>query len=293
MLQIGKRFGAFRRYRVRGGILQVWLGGLFKVCEKLNLKNWGGVAVVELIQMDLLRPLTTQATTQKLQQASKYAANSILKPQHRKIYGSPNANDLIPKQPSIKSDVGELPFVLHVSERKIFTSKSFTCYGTSQHAIALELGVNPITVHRHLKAVGIARRQLCQAKTEYPQLQRSLELDLAESWGTCEGKFTKVGYETTDRGEVIFSDGVPLGAKKQRVNSYKLRGNLGDRIFKVGKKYFLAKCNVYREEMTLKTMWRRRKEYLAGKCHSDSSQKIGPAHIADVLKHCPLPPGYE
>lgn len=293
LLKIGKKHGAFRKYSVRRGILHVWLGGLFAVCRKLNLKNWGTVATANLLHLNNLRPLTTAATAQKLQQSARYAVNSQLKPDYRKIYGAPSPNELVPHQPSTKSATGEIPFVLHVSETRIFCSKSFAAYGVSQHSIAMNLAIHPRTVQRHLAAVEMASRQLCQTKTEYPQLYRSLENEATESWGTVEGKFTDVGYQTIGD-KVIFSDGRLKGAKKQRTNTYQLRGNLGDRLFRVGKKYFLAKCNIYREQLTLKAMWRRRKQYrdaISCNCHSDTFEKIEPSQGADVKSILPKPPG--
>lgn len=113
-LKKGKASGAFRHSKIRRGILYVWLGGLFSVCEKMNLKNWGAVAVVNLLDISKIRALTTATATQKLQQGSRYAANHKLKKEYRLLYGAPHPNELVKskQQPSLKSDKGELPFVL-------------------------------------------------------------------------------------------------------------------------------------------------------------------------------------
>jgi hypothetical protein len=64
-----------------------------------------------------------------------------------------------------------------------------------------------------------------------------------------------IGYSTS--GDLVsFRDGIPLGAKKAIANSWRIpAGEFKSRFFRMGDKTWLAKCNVYREDKTLKTMW--------------------------------------
>ena len=125
-LQQGKRKGAFHSYQVRNGVLEVYLGSLFRVCVKLNWKNWGAVGVVPLSAANAcLRAINTGIVTQQLQQKSRYAADQKLKPDYRKYFGTKHPNSLLKTvgQSSLKPVVGEVPCVLHISEKRIFVSK--------------------------------------------------------------------------------------------------------------------------------------------------------------------------
>lgn len=264
-LQQGKRKGAFRSYQVRKGMLQVYLGSLFQVCWQLNLKQWGAVGVVPLSEVNAhIKATTTGIVTQQLQQNSRYAADKKLKPEHRKFFGTPHPNELIVKsagQSSLKPAVGEVPCVLHISEKRIFVSKNFTVFGTSQNTIASEFGIHPVTIQRHQKILGLDRRQLCQSKGEYTHLKQaleyeSLEFNALDPMGS--GQYTDVGFKVVSDDRAIFSDGIPLGAKKKTPNSYVTSiDGLHQRLFTTGrqrKKTWLAKCNIYKETFTLTTM---------------------------------------
>ncbi len=272
-LKDGRSAGAFRRYKVRGGILYIWLGGLYAVCQKMNLKHWGAVAVVNLLDLGSIRQLTTATATQRLQQRSHYAANSNLKKKYRKLYGAPHANELLENigQSSLKSAAGQVPFVLHISKKRVFVSKNFVAFGTSQRAISIDLGIHPKTVQRHQDAMGIVKRQLCQAKYEYSQIKQGLDNEASElrSLWDAEGRETKYfGYSGNEE-TTFFMDGVTMGAKKSgAANSWNMpAGELPRRLFAIsngkgkGKRYFLAKCNIYREEMTLTAMSASRKAF--------------------------------
>lgn len=283
----GKRKGAFRYYKVENGILEVYLGGRNAVSRHLNLKNWGAVAVLPLVvvtSLATLRAVATAATTQQLQQGSRYAANHNLKKEYRKPYGAPHPNELVPEnteQFSPKSTAGETPFILHTSSTRIFASKGFTHYGTSQKTIALELGVHPRTVRRHLGLLEIPRRQICQAKYEYGQLHRSfVEHEIEEAWG-----YDKNGTGRTDisyrvlGNNVIFSDGTPLGAKpgEKHVNTYNIpQEEFGNRFFKRWGKWWMNRCNVYREVIPLTTMRAARRKYHYQLSQCQLSEKAAP-----------------
>ncbi|MEM7593270.1 MAG: RepA [Cyanobacteria bacterium P01_A01_bin.83] len=269
-LQDGKRVGAFRKYRVRGGLLHVYLGSLFKVCWFLNLKNWGVVSQCPLSEVNAhIRATTTGIVTQKLQQASRYAANKTLAPNYRKQFGTPHPNELLgsDKQSSLKSAEGEIPYVLHKSEKRLFVSRNFLCFGTSQDAVRQELYINSCTVQRHLNILGLERRQLCQKKREYSPLKLALDNEADEFHAIDphgSGKYTEISYE--DFGDTIqFSDGMTYGQQRQIPNVYQTNSEaFRRRFFTTGTKYkttWLAKCNIYREQYELTTMRAARRKF--------------------------------
>ena len=291
-LQKGKRVGAFQRYRVKRGMLLVCLGSLEKVCVNLNIRNWGTVSTVPLSKVNAhIREVTTGIVTQQLQQKSRYAADQKLKPDYRKYFGTNNPNSLFEKkarQSSLKPAEGVAPCVLHISEKRLFVSKNFTAFGCSQTTVANEFYIHPVTVQRHLKTLGIERRQLCQSKGEYNHLKQALEhesLDFSALDPMGSGQYTEVGYKVVDDERVLFSDGIPLGAKKKTPNHYLTSvDGLQQRIFTTGKgrtkKTWLAKCNIYEETFTLTTMRYARRKFkynlshgVYDNWHSDSGQK--------------------
>ncbi|MBE9217012.1 RepA [Plectonema cf. radiosum LEGE 06105] len=299
-LQDGKQVGAFWKYRVKRGMVEVYLGSLGKVCWNLNLRNWGTVATVPLsLVITNIREVTTGIVTQQFQQKSRYAVDRKLKPEHRKYFGTPHPNELFVKQVGqslLKPAVGEVPCVLHVSEKRIFVSKNFPVFGTSQKTISNEFGIHRVTVQRHQKTLGIERRQLCQAKGEYTHLKlalehESLEFNALDPMGT--GKDTKIGFKVLEDKKVLFSDGVPHGSKKRIPNTYTTSvDGLQQRLFTTGKKYkktWLAKCNIYRETFTLTTM-----RYAKRKFHYNLSRGVyGNCHTPDVTVIEKIVPGVQ
>lgn len=262
-LQSGRKARAFRRYQVRRGILKVWLGSLFKVCYQLNLKNWGAVGYVPVTAIgSSIRPLTTGIAIQRLQQGSRYKANQQLKPDYRREYGAPRPNELLKNQESsLKPAPGQIPCVLHVSSKKIFVSKNFIHYGVSQKSVSWNLGIHPRTVQRHVIALDLDHKQICQKKADYSQLAYGLKHEAPEYWGFQRNQSTNIGYRTL--GDTVeFSDGFPLGRKKATANVYNIpKVDFINRIFKMGRDWWLARCNVYAETFTLTTMHAARKDY--------------------------------
>lgn len=279
-LEDGKAVGAFRKYRTKRGLLFIYLGSLTNVCWQLNIRSWGEVAEHPLWEVnEKIRAVTTGIITQSLQQKSRYAANLRLKPENRKVFGAPHPNELLEdeRQSSLKSAEGEVPFVLHRSETKVFVSKSFTCFGASQEAIGQEIGIHEQTVRRHHSALGITKRQICQRKSEYAWIHRALEQDSPEFFAFDVNRPTQtthIGYQSN--GETVrFVDGIPMGAKKQTPNEYVVDMPADDferRFFKCGGQWWLARCNVYREEFSLKTMraarrkWRQKMNHKLSQC---------------------------
>jgi hypothetical protein len=301
-LKAGELKGAFRRYKVRRGTLKVWLGGLFAVCEKLNCANWGTVTVTNLLDLGSIRPLVTATVSQRLQQGSRYAANSKLHPKYRKEYGAPNPSELFQEieQSSLKKATnspykGQVPYLLHISNSRIFVSRNFTAFGVSQNAISCKLGIHKRTVQRHQASLGMTRRQLCQAKQEYAQIESSLKAESTEVFTTDKNGIPNpnLGYKTALDGSIRFLDGLTPGAKKRSApNQWTMpAGSLSGRLFAIGRKrksWFMAKCNIYREDLQLKTMWASREAFerrlkLAASGTVTAAEKNEPAGVPDDL----------
>lgn len=286
----GEGVGAFRpsKHRIKKGLLTVYLGGLTKVAWNLNLKDWGVVAECPLWEVNAnIRALTTGIVTQRLQQRSRYAANRRLKPEYRKSYGAPHPNELLGNrgQSSPEMGAGEIPFILHVGPSRVFASKNFVHFGTSQRAISCKLGIHPRTVRRHQQALGMTRRQLCQAKYEYRQLQRALDNESPECWAwSDDGVRSEIGYQSLGEsampaagGAIAFADGIPQGAKKKEPNKYQIPTSEFDhRFFKMGDKMWMNRCNIYREVFTLKTMTAARRKWRLklSQCHFQENRAV-------------------
>jgi len=271
LLQKGKQNKAFRRYRVKNGTLQIYIGGLFKVCDSLGLKSWGAVAtvlLVEVLGLSELRSTATAIQTQKFQQQSRYAANAKLKPEYRREFGAPHPHELLKeykKGSSHKTEGGLLPpYVLHLSESRIWVSKNFVHFGTSQRKVALSFGINERTIRRHQQAAGMYSRQICQKKATYMWLKTAWDNDSPEyyqnramlkSRGTgSDESFKIIGYKEVN-GTVRFTDGVALGQKKQSANKWDIPASeFGQRFFKMGSDYWMNRCNIYEELYDLTTM---------------------------------------
>jgi hypothetical protein len=298
----GKKLGAFRHYKVRTG--EIWLGSLFVVSRNLNLKVWGFTAIVPLckiLTLSGMRATTTAVVTEKLQQRSRYAASTQLKPKFREFYPVAHPSELFGEtkgQSSHKTEAGQLPIcVLHVSDTRIWVSKGFTHFGTSQHAVSLELGIHPRTVRRHQGLVGMERRQLCQKKSSYNWIKRAWEHETEEYYldkimlkatGTgSDAGASCIGYSQIGD-KVRFTDGIPLGAKKRTPNSYDIpAAEFGQRFFKMGDDTWINRCNIYQETHKLTTMRAAKRKYrqtlakqgIEANCHTDivpAVEKIEP-----------------
>ncbi len=264
-LKDGRKQGAFRHYQVRDGHLKIYLGGLFKVCWHLNLKNWGDVGVCHLWEIKTkLRALVTGISTQALQQQSRYAANSNLTPEYRKFFGAPHPSELLGKGrvSSHKSAEGEIPpFVLHVSNQKVFVSKGFIHFGTDQPSISREVGVHERTIRRHQQRLGLIMRQVCQCKVEYGRLVTAWDMDYGEYQAYDGKESTNIGFKRCGD-TVIFTDGIQPNPKKPIPNQYPTPADsFRRRFFKLRDQWFLARCNIYAEWTHLTTMAAQRRKY--------------------------------
>jgi len=264
-LKDGRKQGAFRHYQVRDGYLKIYLGGLFKVCWHLNLKNWGDVGLCHLWEIKTkLRALVTGISTQALQQRSRYAANSNLTPEYRKFFGAPHQSELVGygRQSSHKSAAGEMPpFVLHMSERKVFVSKGFIHFGANQPTISREVGVHERTIRRHQQKLGLIMRQICQTKVEYGRIKTAWDMDFNEYQAYNGKEPTHIGYKRCGS-SVVFTDGIQPNSQKPIPNQYQIpTDSFRRRFFRMRDQWFLARCNVYAEWVELTTMAAQRRKY--------------------------------
>lgn len=205
-LREGEAIGAFRQYRVRKGKVGVRFGGLLYLSRNLGLSEdpprdpdtkkrqkkrqrgiapWGVTAEVQVLQiltLGELRAIATGATTQRLQQLSRFAAWRKLPAAVR--HPNPNATLHLP-QPleffnsdelsSHDSATGDIKFCLKVTDKWISVSKGFTPYGPAQESIARERGYSIAQVQRHLKNIGMESKQIIQTKAAYGKIRQALE----------------------------------------------------------------------------------------------------------------------
>ncbi|MHC5763091.1 MAG: hypothetical protein ACYTXR_36000, partial [Nostoc sp.] len=139
--------------------------------------------------------------------------------------------------------------------------------------------------------------------SEYAQLNRSLEEEASEAWAWTDGIQNKnLGYQTTTD-TLTFFDGITPGAKKaSAANQWRMpAGDLGRRLFAIGRKqkrWFMAKCNIYREELHLTTMRASRKAFRLrldqlAQASMTVSAEGEPAPQVTVLTSSCSPPGNE
>ena len=168
-LTIGRRYGLFRDYETRRGLVIVYHSSLFKVCQLLELNNWGATADVELQELSNAKMLATEIQAEQMQRSSQHLAKQ--KAREEGYHG-----EIVQPEKLITSSVispGAL--VKHVSESRIFVSDQFRIYGASQKGIGAALGRSERTIRRRLSNClreknslpVVLKRQLCQTKPEY------------------------------------------------------------------------------------------------------------------------------
>ncbi|MHC5740161.1 MAG: hypothetical protein ACYTXH_36055, partial [Nostoc sp.] len=72
-------------------------------------------------------------------------------------------------------------------------------------------------------------------------------------------------------------DGIPPGARQQKVNAYQIpQGELSGRLFKMGGKTWMARCNIYREQFKLTTMRAARRKWRSklSQCHFQENRAV-------------------
>lgn len=292
-LRKGREVSAFTWYRVsqRQG-LRVRLGSLHRVCKTLGLIDsqgskisspWGVVAQVPLHEAIVhLRALATAAVTQKLQSISHWAAWRSLPAAARKTYKLPQPQEFFqsgitgatsynrtgsPEQQASQSvlnrdeeqrrsyglPAGRIRCLLHVGSKRIFVSKGFNPFGTSQPAIARERGYCDRTIQRQVKALKVPHRQIVQAKAAYGKILQAINHDADScqpeeniSWKVLEAQFDGSGVLTDQSGTV------------GKTHSVKVKP---ERFFSYGGKNWIYRCNIYQPTLKLCTMRRSLSKY--------------------------------
>lgn len=229
---------------------------------KQGFAPWGATAEISLFEISTLQKLRaagTAAITQRLQQLSRFAAWRSL-PNHirqKPNYRLPQPGDFFQekqhRQLSDDSASGSLPrCCIHIGKRRVFVSKGFIPFGTSQTAIARERNICDRTVRRHLDLVGIDRRQIVQSKAEYRAAQECLlhdagSLRVSDEVELWESHSQDGEYRLTER-----RLGQPYTYKVGEVRFTRIQS----RFFTYGKKpkTWLYRCNLYNPTLKLCTM---------------------------------------
>lgn len=280
-LREGKEAGAFRWWKCQRGNLRVRLGGLLSVCKSLGLtplqeeRNvdgsrsrkgiapWGVVSEVGLhtiLDLKSLRAAATASTAQRLQQLSRFAAWRKLPAPARKKYRLPQPDAFFMEGQQRLSDdsaLGSIRCCIHISKRRIWTSKGFIPFGVSQNAIAQERNVSDRTVRRHLNLMEIDRRQIVQSKGEY----RLASDCLAHDGGGVEAS-EDVILRSSEDGRYFLNEKGLGGFNAVKVGEVGFH-RIQSRFFSYGKKpkIWLYRCNVYNPTIKLCTLKSRRTEF--------------------------------
>lgn len=290
-LREGKKVEAFIWYQVRGQKLRVRLGSLNRVCYNLDLvctvgQPWGVPAVVplhEVLSLTGLRKIATLATTQKLQQQSRYAAwrslpaavrkttrlprpeeffapgasertilgrhkrnGASLSPAGENTQASQDTKDLASQRLSDNLPQGSIRFVLAIGPKCIFASKGLPPYGTSQPTVAWERGYSSRTVQRHLSTV--EKRQLVQTKAAYSLIQQAIDHD-APSCTPEDDIHWQMRMDRLDGSGTLTE---PSG-RAGKPHTVKIKP---ERFFNYAGRDWLYRCNLYNPILKLCTMRR-------------------------------------
>lgn len=239
-LRKGKEVGAFRDYKKRGQYLFVWLGSRNKVCQNLDLKDWGATAELTLDDIRLeCKAIATAIVAQQVQHQSVHAAKRCLQPSEReriRVVEPWAMMREIEQQSAFRETEARayrIPYLLHISETRFFVSKGFIPIGGSQTTIAERLNISERSVRRHLTRLGITRRQIVQAKGRYKPILKGLEHEQSECLG--------------EKVTIPLLDHCGHGS-----HCHVYQVNVG-RIFRYGEKVWINRCNLYDLDYPMKS----------------------------------------
>ncbi len=244
-LREGKAAGAFRwwKFSQKQG-LRVALGSIYKVCLGLGLNSWGVVAEIPLHQaITCLRATATAAVTQREQQLSRFAAWRALPAEARKVYRLPHPEAFFDgtHRPSDNLPRGGIRCLIHLGERRIFTSKGFIPFGVSQKSVGQERRLSDRTVRRHLNQLRIEKRQIVQAKSAYGEIKEALRWDSPAIAPEPDISMRRIGQA------VILTE--PSG-HVGKPHSTAIRA---ERFFSYGDRNYIYRCNLYRPGLQLRS----------------------------------------
>ena len=264
-LREAREAGAIYEYKRQGDRLRVRLGGLSNVCRTLSKRDWGAVAVLPLGQvLSKCRALATAIATQQLQEQSRYAAHKSLSNSDKKVFTIPKALDVISQGQNASHEPSrgatKIPFLIHVGAKRAFVSKGFIPFGTSQGAVASELGISDRTVRRHLSELGVTSRQICQSKKEYAMINPAIRYGAGEYVSESDVRFR------IDGGEIILYERNGWTSQSKK-GGHRIPLNDGgltprcDSVFTYFGKTWLYRCSLYGLSHHLKKMKVARRNY--------------------------------
>ena len=263
-LREAREAGAIYEFKRQGDRLKIRLGGLFNVCRTLGLRNWGVTAILPIKEvLSKIRPLATAIATQQLQEQSRYAAHKSLSNSDKKVFTIPTALDVIGKGKTASHEptrgATKIPFLIHVGAKRAFVSKGFIPFGTSQGAVASELGISDRTVRRHLSQLEVTSRQICQTKQDY------MMIDAAIRYGASE-YVSESGIRCEMQGDAIVLHESNGWTQSSRRGGHRIPVNDGlssrsERFFTYFGKTWLYRCSLYGLSHHLKKMKVARRNY--------------------------------
>jgi hypothetical protein len=281
-LRDGRAEQAFRAYSRKGDRLKLWLGSLAKVALYSGVgQDWGAVAEVPLSALREIKAHAAAATTQRLQEQSRYAARRSLKKRERQFWRLPEAKDLIKetKKSSDRPAQGEIPFYLWGGDRLIFVSRGFIPFGCSQEGVAKEINRSSRSVRRYLDHLGVESRQIVQHKSAYTLIDASC------GYGNTLGKYAEqdISYELASDSWCLPEDEILLFEKNGRTSAGREGGHIVQkrRFFHAFNKTWLRRTNIYDLHYCLRTATRARKRY---KSLMDKSAAIPISKSDEMLK---------
>lgn len=211
----GKAAGAFRFWAERRGIITIAIGSPTAVCIGLKLwqrrktgesirRAWGTVSEISIFELDRLRQHATAVTVQHLQSQSHFAAKLAIpedfSEEDRQKLEPPKPLEFFARQGRASQNPSEcalLPFCLRITNRRIWTSKSFQAFGCRQSSVAQVRGFTDRTIRNHLSTLNVERKQIVQAKGAYRQVVKAIDQEAEYgSWGEGTDEVTLLGNIT-------------------------------------------------------------------------------------------------
>lgn len=245
-LRDAKKAGALRSWRIENGLLTAYYTSLPKLCERLELEDWGAVGEVPLEKIKELRSVAVEVETQSQQEKSEFASKAVLKRRERETVKFYTPKDLIDQEDEPWRGASALQSSLKATfvfrgPYKIFVGEAFVPYGASQAAIAAAVNCSDRTVRRHLE--GTAKKQLVQSKPAYSLITTALK------HGGIYGGDEETYLTQTAKGQRLFERNGMTSARREGGHPVS-----GGRIFEYFGQSWIYRCNLYQLDHQLTTM---------------------------------------
>lgn len=143
-----------------------------------------------------------------------------------------------------------MPFLVWVGKSKAFVSKGFVPFGCCQEAIADELCISVRSVRRHLKQLGVEKRQLVQAKHAYKLMKAAIYWEAGECYAE-----PRIWYKEKRDGSLRLYE--PNGI----TSSFREEGHqmTRERLFNYRGRTWIYRCNIYDLDYNSRSMRAARK----------------------------------